>query len=402
MRDCIKAKYPKQLKEFKCIGGKCMDTCCSGWNIYIDKITFAQYEDIKNKKITKNIFINDKSRNENIDYGQIKLKNNKNCPFLDRNKYCSIQNKFGEEYLSNICSVFPRIINKVDDYYEISLDVSCIEAAKVILLNKDGIEFEEGKYILGKYYLSVNIDTSEKAINDTNFKYIKEIRDMSIKIIKNRKYELGERLYILKYFLKAIRKELCYNYSNVSRFIDKYNIDNFSGNFERDKTNYMLQLSFDKIMLEKLNAFTEGNSEYFKSVIGKVIIGFKFDEHKTLIDNERLYIEAYDICEKDIFQRYSYIFENYLVNYMFNELFPFTENDVIIDGYIMMLIRFSFIKFCLIGQYLYNKDISKEIIIRTIQIFSKETEHDSVYFKEIIIYLKENELDNERFIDILI
>lgn len=87
---------------------------------------------------------------------------------------------------------------------------------------------------------------------------------------------------------------------------------------------------------------------------------------------------------------------------MFSELFPFSENDVIIDGYIMMLIRLSFVKFCIIGQYLYNKQISEEIIIRTIQIFSKETEHDTTYFKDIRIYLKENELDNERFIEILI
>ena len=36
----IKKIYPRYFEEFKCIGGKCEDSCCIGWNIDIDKITF--------------------------------------------------------------------------------------------------------------------------------------------------------------------------------------------------------------------------------------------------------------------------------------------------------------------------------------------------------------------------
>ena len=424
MEEHIKMRYPTYVNEFKCVGGNCEDNCCNSWDIHIDKITFKQYENVQDKKfnklLNKNIFIKDKCKNDNIDYGQIKLKNGKNCPFLSKDKYCIIQSKLGEEYLSNVCANYPRVINKVNDYYEMSLDVSCIEAARIILLKEEGIEFEEGEKALGKYALSIKIDTNDKMFDYTNFKYIKEIRDISINIIKNRNYQLSERLYMLGSFLEITRKELCYNYNEVIEFVNTYNINSFSGEFKRDKANYMLQVSFYKKMLDKLNVFencnsnfskfniikvilgNNCNSNYFISSIEKVISGFRFNEHKSLMENSELFLKAYDICEENIFRKYSYIFENYLVNHMIKELFPFSESDVIFDSYIMMLVRFSYIRFYLVGQYLYNGEISKENILRSIQSLTKEIEHDEIYLKDILKFLKENELDNKRFARILL
>ena len=57
-----------------------------------------------------------------------------------------------------------------------SLDVSCFEAAKVLLLKEDGIEFEERDNNLEKHVLIVDIDTNYEEISNTNYKYIKEIR----------------------------------------------------------------------------------------------------------------------------------------------------------------------------------------------------------------------------------
>ena len=45
---------------------------------------------------------------------------------------------------------------------------------------------------------------------------------------------------------------------------------------------------------------------------------------------------------------------------MYNNLFPFSETESIFDGYIMLLTRYSFIKFYLVGKYLYNNGDYKE------------------------------------------
>ena len=41
---------PEYMLDFKCIGKDCIDSCCVGWNIEIDKKTFEKYKNSSNKK----------------------------------------------------------------------------------------------------------------------------------------------------------------------------------------------------------------------------------------------------------------------------------------------------------------------------------------------------------------
>lgn len=132
------------------------------------------------------------------------------------------------------------------------------------------------------------------------------------------------------------------------------------------------------------------------------MVGLRLSNNESIIENSELILKAYDTFEENILKRYSHIFENYLVNHMFKELFPFSESDVITDGYIMMLVRYSYIRFYLVGQYIYNGELSKDDIIRSVQILSKEIEHNKTYLKNVLGYLKEYELDNKRFARILL
>ena len=54
----MKILQPFYYENFKCIGGKCENTCCSGWQIHIDKKSFEKYKKIKGdfgKKVSSNI-----------------------------------------------------------------------------------------------------------------------------------------------------------------------------------------------------------------------------------------------------------------------------------------------------------------------------------------------------------
>ena len=48
----IQALVPKFVDRFSCIGSACEDTCCSGWQVTIDKKTFNAYKASKNPKLT--------------------------------------------------------------------------------------------------------------------------------------------------------------------------------------------------------------------------------------------------------------------------------------------------------------------------------------------------------------
>ena len=78
-------------------------------------------------------------------------------------------------------------------------------------------------------------------------------------------------------------------------------------------------------------------------------------------------------------------------------MFPFNERESIFDGYIMLLMRYSFIRFYLVGKYIKERNDSKEEIVRFIQVFSKTIEHHRSYLTKSIRYIKEKEFDNIEF-----
>ncbi|MCB2299851.1 flagellin lysine-N-methylase [Clostridium tagluense] len=406
MGENIKKRYPRYLKEFKCVGGKCKDSCCVGWDIDIDKITFRQYYKVQDKEMKrmfqKNVHNNDDYLDSNVDYGKVKLASGKRCPFLDEENYCIIYSRLGEEYLSNVCTSFPRIINKVDGCYEMSLDVACLEAARIILLKEEGIQFEESTETLEKHIISSDIDTKSKKFNNSPVKYFKEIRDLSIKIIKNRKIDLTQRLYILGEFINTLEKESKYNYNNVPKFIKEYDINSISDSHEKNPLSYIAGMDFFKKMVGFLNVFKEVDSLSFKEYTKQIIVEFKFEEEGGISKHLELYIKAFEDYTEKFINNDSYIFENYLVNFIYNNMFPFSVTELMFDGYIMLLIRYSFIRFYLVGKYLYNKQESKEAIVEFIQVFSKTIGHHKTYTADVVNYIKENKFDNIEFAKILL
>ncbi|VYT94850.1 FliB family protein [Clostridium tertium] len=402
----VKMRYPEYFKEFKCIGGHCKDSCCIGWDIDIDKTTFREYYKVQDKEMKrmfqKNVHNNDYCTSYDVDYGKVKLKGDKRCPFLDEENYCIIYSKLGEEYLSNVCTSFPRIINKIDGYYEMSLDVACNEAARILLLKEEGIKFKESEESLGKHIISSEIDTKSKKYNKSPIKYLKEIRDVSIKIIQNRKLNLSERLYILGDFINKLEDEINDNFSNVAKFIKNYDINLDKNNYEKNQLNYLIQINFFRKMLELLDVSKKVDSITFKQYTKEVIAGFKLDENTGTSECSGLYIKAFEDYNENFINNNSYIFENYLVNFIYNNIFPFTESESIFDGYIMLLTRYSFIRFYLVGKYLYNKQESKESIVDFIQAFSKTIEHHKSYLIDSLEYIKENEFDNMEFAKVLL
>ncbi|MBZ9622121.1 flagellin lysine-N-methylase [Clostridium sp. FP2] len=401
MRENVKMRYPRYLKEFKCIGGKCTDSCCIGWDIDIDEVTFRQYYKVQDKEmklmLQKNVHINDYYLSPDIDYAKIKLKSGKRCAFLDEENYCIIHSKIGEKYLSSVCTSFPRITNKVDRYYEISLDVACPEAARILLLKEEGIEFTESEGPLEKHILSSDIETTSTEYNNSPLKYFKEIRDLSIKIIQNREFNLSERLYILGDFVNTLEKELKNKYNDVPRFIKQYNMNSVNDSYEKNQSSYIMQMDFFKKMMSFLNVSKEVESPSFKEYTKQIISGFKFDEEEDISKYSELYIKTFEYYTENFINNNSYIFENYLVNFMYNYMFPFNESESIFDGYILLLVRYSFIRFYLVGKYLCTKQDNKEDMVEFIQSFSKTIEHHTTYLVDSLNYIKENKLDNMEF-----
>lgn len=403
MQKNVKMIYPSYIDKFQCIGGKCEDSCCIGWDIDIDKETFKKYHKVTDeameKMFQKNVHNNQYCTNKDLDYGRIKLGKTKRCPFLDDENYCLIQGKFGEDYLSSVCTQFPRVLNKIDDHYEISLDAACPEAARIILGSKEKIEFKESEKSLGKYIMSGILDTRSSEFKDTPIKYFKEIRDFSIKIIQNRNLNFSCRLYVLGDFLNELED---IESNEIKEFIREYDIESEAKSYKRESMNYVLQVSFLKNVLDSLDILNENDSHKFKKYTKEIMQGYNIKDNEHVIENKDEYINAFEKYTEEYIESNSYIFESYIVNFIYNNLFPFSESDCMFDGYILLLFRYSMMRFYLVGKYIYNGKDSVEDMVEFIQVFAKAVEHDKNYRSDILEYIKENSYDNMEFAKILL
>ena len=402
----LNVTVPHYFKDFQCIGGKCEDSCCIGWDIDIDEETYEQYTKYKNyyfeELFQNNMYINGDCSNESIDYAKIKLNEDKKCPFLDDCNYCKIHSEISEDYLSNTCSHFPRILNKIDEEYEISLDVSCPEAARLVLGQKEGIIFNKDNIDLKKYIVAGEIDTNDDEYKDYPIRYFKEIRNYCISIMKNRDFDISRRLFILGDFLYRLEEKADENCESVCTFIENYNVEHIAQSYTRNDLNYMMQISLLDNIVDSLDIYNETDSMLFKEYTKQAVEGFNIESSEQLEIESDKYIDAFVDYSREHIDKNDYIFENYLVNFMYNNLFPYSESDCMFEGYMMMLIRYSLLRFYLVGKYLYNKKESTDSIIKFIQVFSKAIEHDKSYIEEILDYVLENEFDNMEFAEMII
>ncbi|MGL5417587.1 MAG: flagellin lysine-N-methylase [Clostridium sp.] len=386
MNNKVNKRSLNYFKEFKCIGGRCEDSCCIGWDVDIDKDTFLDYKKVQEESMKEylmdNIQLNNECEEEELDYGKVKLKEGKRCPFLDGENYCIIHSNLGEGCLSNVCTVFPRVINKVDGVYEYSLDVACIEAARIILLKEREFEIEEKNEEIKKIIINNTLDTVEENWLPTEYFY--EIRKKSLEIIKDKNISINKRLYVLGEFIDEIENEVIENYDGLKEGIENFSIENreFPNKDEREN---LIKINLFKEILEVLDIEKNIDRKDFKELTKRVLRNYESIETEEKI---RIYEEF-----EENYVEESCILKNYLINYIFSSLFPFSEIESIFDSYLMLIVKYEFIKFYLIGLFI-EKELKNEEIIFVIQKFSKEIGHHKTFNEEILEYLKENEFDN--------
>lgn len=380
--------------NFRCIGNECEDHCCKDWFITIDKKTYIKYKKIQKSEF-KNKLMNNIGRNRqsksDFDYAKIKLIDNK-CPMLSEEGLCEVYMNMGEESMCFTCKTYPRSYNLVDKIIESSLTVSCIEVAKNILLRENPIEFNLDIQELEAENILKEINTLK--YKDFTQKYFNEMRIFSIGLIQNRRFTIEERLSILGLFIKSISdaKE-----GVVIETIQKYNENIRNGAFD----NLLKDINFNNTIDAQLEFLTN----IYKIVISTDIKDRRFMKNFLDIVNtlklvsstpeliKERFIESLNDFYNPFMKKYEYIYENYLVNYMFKNLFPIS-NMSLLDTYVNLVVHFSVIKMNLVGLCgHYKEDMDDEKVLHFIQSFAKVVEHDTTIVGKLHRYLSENEMN---------
>ena len=119
---------PSYFDRFRCIADKCPDSCCAGWCVDVDADAAAFYRRLPGP-------LGDRLRQVLADTedGTIMEIENGRCPMWRDDGLCRIQAELGHDALCKVCREFPRLRHDYGTFQERDLELSCPEAAKLIL-----------------------------------------------------------------------------------------------------------------------------------------------------------------------------------------------------------------------------------------------------------------------------
>ena len=124
----MKLTKPSYFDTFRCIAGDCPDSCCKEWDVQIDSKKAALYRSLPGDLGNR---LRDVLHDE--DGETVMTIIDGRCPMWRTDGLWQIQAELGEDALCKTCREFPRLTHDYGDFVEMGLELSCPEAARIIL-----------------------------------------------------------------------------------------------------------------------------------------------------------------------------------------------------------------------------------------------------------------------------
>ena len=124
----MKITKPIYFDTFRCIAGDCPDSCCKEWDVQVDEETAAFYRNLPGPLGSR---LRQVLKDE--DGETVMTIIDRRCPMWRADGLCEIQAQHGHEALCKTCREFPRLTHDYGDFIEYGLELSCPEAARMIL-----------------------------------------------------------------------------------------------------------------------------------------------------------------------------------------------------------------------------------------------------------------------------
>lgn len=292
---CLKPNY---LDEFKCDGAKCGALCCrNAWSIFIDDETYAKYSTLPTTEILRHLQFDSTCGK----YFIVPEKNS--CPLLDADNLCRVQKTFGEDFLSQVCASYPRIITRLENYLELALSPTCPVAAELIF-RKEPLRFEVVE--ASEKILRLGTNHIVQGLPQEVVPLIVDVQLTMASILQTRTLTIDQRLIATGFFLDRI-EEL-----NLSDKLDCAAVKRLSAIYSSEKF-----LSEQVPLMSKIIRFDATEHENFLREIFSVIE----ENFPDVSDNRRLSAELVPLAE------------NFLVNEIFLNAYPLRIDSSLVNNF---------------------------------------------------------------------
>lgn len=176
----MKITKPDYFDRFHCLAGSCPDSCCQEWEVQVDGDAAAFYRQLPGAlgdDLRRCLRDENEETYMTISDGR--------CPMWQRDGLCRIQAELGEAALCKTCREYPRLTHDYGDFVELGLELSCPEAARLILNEPAAIVTDE-------------LPGSGEAEYDAEaMTVLKASREQALELLSNTDRAIGETLALL-------------------------------------------------------------------------------------------------------------------------------------------------------------------------------------------------------------
>ncbi len=389
---------PTYAGAFRCIGPSCEDHCCGGWSIPVDKQTYEKYlqfpADGLGAVVAQSVSVVDANGPPEL-YARIDLPPSGVCAFFEPDRLCSIQKQYGEKLLPTTCSVYPRALNRIDGQLEGSLSLSCPEAARNVLLAPDSLLVESDLLAnggLASNFFELHADTV--GIHKPK-RHFHAIRSLLVAMVRDRNRPLWQRLLLVGVVCERLSQITTPEQDEqVPAILNEYwqVIERVGLKSELDALPSAPELQLEVLLRLTIDRMTNPSAgARFRRTCEEFLLGIGY-ENSTPAARTQRYLQSLENCHRPFFEKHPFILENYLLNTIFQTLFPFGRSgsqhyvpQTIMDEYILMTVQFAWVNTLLIGMAgHYQQDFSGAHVVFAIQSFARGVEHYPYYVLSLL------------------
>lgn len=188
----MEIKKPRFYDSFRCLAGACPDSCCHEWTVVVDDKSAACYRTLPGPLGDRLRQVMAEEDGETV----LTLTPDGRCPMWQDDGLCRIQAELGEDALCQTCAQFPRLRHDYGSFVELGLELSCPEAARLILTEDDSPVVS-------------NIPGGEAPDYDPHvMEILLRSRKQALELLNDTRFSIAEALTILLLFASAVQNEI--------------------------------------------------------------------------------------------------------------------------------------------------------------------------------------------------
>lgn len=358
MSEKVTVHYPEYYNRFCCIGSACEDTCCASWAIDADEEALKRYRR-ENGAFRKRL-------REGIDIrsGSFRMQDGR-CPFLNEENLCEMYVCMGKESLCKTCREFPRHAEDYGALREISLSLSCPEAARLILSG-------EGRDLRRK---TKTVKTLVPIEEEDFLEFLLKLRDVCFYLldygtVPGQEVTPPMRLKLSMVLSMAgdVQKHLDRGEDEPLDLLGRYTK---KGAFER----------FERILVQKIPEPEVGRDVFLRRLAAEYLhaaesLELVSAEWRNLVKKCRTWLETADLVQ--ISSSQPFLEDEMLKNLMYYFLYVWLLGSVY-DGEVLTQVKLALVSCILIElvcRYQWTGEEDKqELLVSAAHLWARELEH---------------------------